>query len=166
MAQKELIRADYDSIKASLANGQSINTVAKAFNLGNRRVSLIAKSKSWNSYIGLRTAARRKRAENTPVKAVAGAHDLADPEAEMDAFLDENGKPLPVTGEAAAEPAKDPELDKLQDDAIMDAHTLAEAAAFDKAQRRATILGLAIILGVVLIVLGLIVWGVAALITR
>lgn len=76
MAQKELIRADYDSIKTSLANGQSINTVAKAFKLGNRRVALIAKSKSWNSYIALRAVERKKRAENTPAKAPQGGHEL------------------------------------------------------------------------------------------
>ena len=76
MAVKELAHADYDSIKASLANGQSINTVAKAFKLGNRRVALVAKSKSWNSYIGLRAAERRKRAENTPAKPAEGGHEL------------------------------------------------------------------------------------------
>lgn len=164
MAQKELIRADYDSIKASLEK-DSVNTVAKAFKVGNRRVALIKKSKSWNSYIALRAVERRKRAENTPAKAVAGAHDLADPEAEMDAFLDENGTPAPIEGEAAPEPANDPELDKLQDEISVES-AIANAVAAEKAQQRATLLGLAIILGGVLIVLGLIVWGVIALITR
>lgn len=96
MAVKELIRADYDSIKASLDNGQSVNEVARQFNVGNRRVSLVRKSKSFNSYVQLRAVERRKRAENTPAKAVAGSSDLEQPNQQFMATPTDSNQSLPA----------------------------------------------------------------------
>lgn len=60
---------------------------------------MINRSKSYTSYIGLRSAARRKRAENTPAKAVDGGHELPQAEDNVaDQFVDTapNGDSVPA----------------------------------------------------------------------
>lgn len=181
MAQKELIRADYDSIKASLEKpGASINKVAKAFNLGNRRVALVAKSKSWNSYIALRAVERKKRAENTPAKAPVGGHELPQgTEAESTAageFADTvpNGDTVPhdkvrVNADGSKEDLRTPtEIDEaemqkrereMRDRMAKRAAERRRADMFNKAFAY-TVIGLAVVGAIALI------WGAIYLITK
>lgn len=178
MAQKEIIRADYDSIKASLDAGQSVNEVSKAFNLGNRRVALIKRSKSYTSYIGLRTAERRKRAENTPAKATDGGHELPQGEQPLDAteFVDTapNGDTVPadkvkINGDGTKEDLRtDEELAEAnlqKREAEMRRRLDEKAKARRRAHIGATIFAYSVMALAVVGVIAL-VWGAIYLITR
>lgn len=103
MAINELEQTNYERIKQNIENGATNDIVAREEHLGLRRVRLIRRSKSYKSYLALRAAERRKQAQNTPAKAVGGAHELAHGDDLGDLLIntgkdgepvDESGKPI------------------------------------------------------------------------
>lgn len=79
MAQNEITESVYAAIKKQLDSGLSVNKASGQYKLGERRLRLIRKSKSYNSYLALRRNEAKKRAQNTPAKAQPGKHELAQP---------------------------------------------------------------------------------------
>jgi hypothetical protein len=76
MAFQELNEKTYAVIKQGLDSGLSVESVAENSGYGARRIRLVRRSKSYKSYLALRRIERQKAAENTPLKAKAGKHDL------------------------------------------------------------------------------------------
>lgn len=102
MALNEISEQQYKKIRKYIDAGKSDNWISENEPYGKRRVRLIRKSKSFNSYLALRRAERRKRAENTPVKAKAGKHELAQGESVVDQLIE-----TPTKEEKAKQKAKD-----------------------------------------------------------
>lgn len=162
MAVIEITETEYNRIVKALKKG-SQNDVAKEFNWGNRRIAQIARSKSYKSYLAIRAAERRKRAQNTPAKAVEGSQDLQSSHDEL--MVNVGGESVPAD---QAQPTQDGEQDQRPADevAAQDAErkARADADARIKAYKRAqlfgnifayTVIGLAV-LGVIAILGGII----------
>lgn len=95
MAVQEIESNQYQAIRADLSESIAVSTLAKKYKLGERRVRQIRDSKSYKGYLQKRANERRKRAENTPAKAVEGESLLAQ---ENQQFMAEapNGDSVPA----------------------------------------------------------------------
>lgn len=102
MAINELEQASYERIKQNIENGATNELVAHEEHLGLRKVRLIRRSKSYNSYLALRRNETKKRHENTPAKPQAGKHELAQGE-DIGDLLIETDDPTKAKPPTAAE---------------------------------------------------------------
>lgn len=135
MAAKEIDNSLYQALKADLSEGIPVSTLAPKYKLGERRVRQIRDSKSYKGYLQKRANERRQRAQNTPAKAVAGEHDLAQENQEFMAET-ENGS---VPADQAA-PTKDGERDIRTDEQKAEAEAIkrrARKARLDREAERA-----------------------------
>lgn len=117
MAIKELDNQNYEALKADLTEGYTNDAAAAKYHLGLRKVRLVRRSKSYKSYLALRAAERRKQAQNTPAKAVAGEHELAQGEDIADLLINtgKDGEPVDEAGKPIVKQPTEPELPPLDE---------------------------------------------------
>lgn len=89
MAVKEITEQEYNHVKRDLDKGVTKEDVAFEHSFGQRRVRLIARSKSYKSYLALRRVERTKAAQNTPAKPAAGKHELHQEPPVVESVVDE-----------------------------------------------------------------------------
>lgn len=96
MAVVEITESEYSNIRKDLSEGIALNTVASKYGWGNRRIALIQRSKSYKSYLALRSVERRKRAQNTPAVAKPGKHELSQPNQDFMVPAADTGESVPA----------------------------------------------------------------------